>query len=164
MLLNPVSMKTGEDQLLPIQRDPNTTNSLQNKHSQAARTRAYFGGDSGAVNTAASAPRLCPLEGAPTGPSPLPPIQRPARPELPARAASPFGDCALDCPASRPKAGHRHEAVELRKGPPPPHRRLERAKSYVFRSSFRNPFTGMHTTTPFTTSFGGRSRDYRRPC
>ena len=32
-----------------------------------------------------------------------------------------------DGPASQPKAGHRHEPVELRKGPPPPHRRLERA-------------------------------------
>ena len=50
--------------------------------------------------------------------------------ESPARAASPCVDCALDCPASHPKAGHRHEPVVLRKAPPPPRRRLERAKSF----------------------------------
>ncbi len=59
-------------------------------------------------------------------------IESPARAPTPVETAVrsiPWADCALDCPASHPKAGHRHEPVELRKGPPPPHRRLERAKS-----------------------------------
>ena len=37
--------------------------------------------------------------------------------ELEGAAKGPCTDCAPDCLVSHPKVGHRHEAVELRKGP-----------------------------------------------
>ena len=66
------------------------------------RTRAASGGDSGAANTAA-------------------PNYLRVLPGVLIRST-----CA--CFPTR-KQVHRHEPVELRKGPPPPHRRLERAKA-----------------------------------
>ena len=85
------------------------------------------------------------------------------------RRKCPCADCALDCPASHPKVGRRHEAVELRKGPPPPHRRLERAKSQSRRVRRRWDVTGPRNrpwgplTTPTTPLTPADRRSWAHP-